>query len=99
MIAQRSDPLARLFSSRRRGGQAIRFYPFAREWSVQSRSSLKSATRHRSTILPYRLLADLVVMIHLAFVVFAVLGGLLVLRWRRIAWVHLPAICASRRKR
>jgi hypothetical protein len=41
--------------------------------------------------LPYRLLADLVVVIHLAFVVFAVLGGLLVLRWRRIAWLHLPA--------
>ena len=39
----------------------------------------------------YRLLADLVVMIHGAFVLFAVLGGLLVLRWRRWAWLHLPA--------
>lgn len=27
---------------------------------------------------------------HFAFVLFVVLGGLLVLRWRRIAWVHLP---------
>jgi hypothetical protein len=41
--------------------------------------------------MPYRLLADLVVVLHLAFVVFAVLGGLLALRWRRAVWTHLPA--------
>jgi hypothetical protein len=35
-------------------------------------------------------LADLVLLAHLAFVVFAVLGGLLVLRRPRIAWLHLP---------
>jgi len=35
-------------------------------------------------------LADLVVAIHLAFVVVAALGGVLVLRWPRAAWVHLP---------
>jgi hypothetical protein len=35
--------------------------------------------------------ADLVVVAHAAFVAFVVLGGLLVLRWRRLAWVHLPA--------
>ena len=36
-------------------------------------------------------LADAVVVVHFAFVVFVVLGGGLVL-WRRwIAWVHLPA--------
>ncbi len=40
----------------------------------------------------YRYLADAVVLIHLAFVGFAVLGGLLVLRWRRLAWLHLPAV-------
>jgi Protein of Unknown function (DUF2784). len=39
----------------------------------------------------YRLLADLVVLIHAAFVVFAVAGGLLVLRRPWLAWVHLPA--------
>jgi hypothetical protein len=27
----------------------------------------------------------------LVFVVFATLGGMLVLRWPRVAWVHLPA--------
>ena len=39
----------------------------------------------------YGLLADLVGVLHLAFVVFVVLGGLLVLRWRWVAWVHVPA--------
>jgi hypothetical protein len=41
--------------------------------------------------MPYRLLADAVVLLHLAFVVFVVCGGLLV-RWRRwMAFVHIPA--------
>ena len=38
----------------------------------------------------YRVLADILVLLHLAFVCFVVLGGLLVLRRRRWAWVHLP---------
>jgi Protein of Unknown function (DUF2784) len=37
------------------------------------------------------LLADLVLIVHLAFVVFVLCGGLLVLKWRWIAWLHLPA--------
>jgi hypothetical protein len=41
----------------------------------------------------YRALADMVVALHFGFVLFVVLGGLLVLRWRRAAWVHLP--CAT----
>lgn len=39
----------------------------------------------------YRALADLVLVVHLTFVLFVVLGGLLVLRWPRAAWVHVPA--------
>ncbi len=39
----------------------------------------------------FRFLADLTVIVHLAFVLFVVFGGLLVLRWRRVAWLHLPA--------
>ncbi len=39
----------------------------------------------------YRAFADLVLVIHLAFVLFVVLGGLLVLRWPRLAWLHVPA--------
>jgi len=38
-----------------------------------------------------RLLADLVVVVHFAFVLFVVLGGLLVLRWPGFRWIHLPA--------
>lgn len=38
-----------------------------------------------------RLLADAVVIAHLVFVLFVVLGGLLVLRWPRLAWVQAPA--------
>lgn len=39
----------------------------------------------------YRLLADLVVILHGVFVLFVVFGGLLVLRRRRWAWLHVPA--------
>lgn len=40
----------------------------------------------------YGLLADLVVIAHFGFVLFAVLGGLLVIRRPRIAWLHVPAV-------
>ena len=39
----------------------------------------------------YGFLADLVVGAHFLFVLFVVLGGLLVLRWPRVAYLHLPA--------
>jgi hypothetical protein len=39
-----------------------------------------------------RLLADAVVLLHLAFIVFALAGGVLVLFRGYIAWLHLPAI-------
>jgi len=39
----------------------------------------------------YAILADLIVVIHLAFVVFAVCGGLLVLYRRQWAWLHVPS--------
>lgn len=40
----------------------------------------------------WRLLADATVLAHLAFIAFAVLGGLLVLRKPRWAWLHVPAV-------
>ena len=40
----------------------------------------------------YLLLADLVVVIHFVFVLFSVLGALLLIRWRKIIWLHLPAV-------
>lgn len=42
--------------------------------------------------MPYRLLADAALVAHAAFVVFVMLGGLLVLRWPRLAWIHLPVV-------
>ena len=39
----------------------------------------------------YSLLADAVLLLHLGFILFVMLGGLAVLRWPRIAWLHLPA--------
>ena len=38
------------------------------------------------------MLADVVVALHFLFVLFVVLGGLLVLRWPRTTWFHLPAV-------
>lgn len=42
--------------------------------------------------MPYHLLADLVLVLHLAFVAFAAFGGLLALRSPKILWLHLPAL-------
>lgn len=40
----------------------------------------------------YRLLADALVMLHLAFVLFVVLGGFLTRRHPHLAWLHLPCV-------
>ena len=45
--------------------------------------------------MPYGLLADLLLLFHAAFILFAVAGGLLSLRWPRAALVHLPAVTWS----
>ncbi len=39
----------------------------------------------------FRLVTDTVALIHAGFVVFVVIGGLLVVHWRQVARVHLPA--------
>lgn len=41
----------------------------------------------------YRALADALVLVHAAFVLFVVAGGLLVIKWPRAAWLHVP--CAA----
>jgi len=41
--------------------------------------------------MPYALLADLVLVLHATFIVFVVLGGLLVFWRRRLIWLHIPA--------
>ena len=40
----------------------------------------------------YKLLGDAVAILHLLFVAFVVIGGLLALRWRWLPWLHLPAL-------
>jgi len=40
----------------------------------------------------YRLLADLVVVVHLAFIVFVAVGGLLAWRWPWLLWLHAPSL-------
>lgn len=36
-------------------------------------------------------LADLIVFIHFSFIFFVIFGGFLVLKWRKLIWLHLPA--------
>jgi hypothetical protein len=40
----------------------------------------------------YRVAADAILVAHFAFVLFAVLGAFLVLRWPRLVWLHIPAV-------
>jgi hypothetical protein len=40
----------------------------------------------------YRVLADVVLLFHLAFILFVGLGSLLVWRFPRLVWMHLPAV-------
>jgi hypothetical protein len=40
----------------------------------------------------YHFAADGVLIVHLGFVLFVMAGGLLVLRWTRLAWLHVPAV-------
>ena len=39
----------------------------------------------------YNILADVIVGAHFLFIVFIVCGGLMVIRWPKIAFLHLPA--------
>ena len=46
-----------------------------------------------AVVMPYELLADLAVLVHTLFVLFVIGGGVLVIRWPKLAWLHLPAAC------
>ncbi|MBF0284482.1 MAG: DUF2784 domain-containing protein [Magnetococcales bacterium] len=39
-----------------------------------------------------QILSEMVAILHLGFILFAALGGLLAWRWPRVAWMHLPAV-------
>jgi len=40
----------------------------------------------------YSVAADLVMVVHLAFVIFVIFGAFLAWRWSWMAWLHLPAL-------
>jgi hypothetical protein len=40
----------------------------------------------------YGILAGVIIVAHFLFIAFVAAGGLLVWRWPRLAWVHLPAV-------
>ena len=35
-------------------------------------------------------MADVVLILHFTFILFVILGAVLVLRWKRLAWIHIP---------
>lgn len=39
----------------------------------------------------FRLLTSLVILTHVLYVVFVMVGGFLAWRWREVAWLHVPA--------
>jgi hypothetical protein len=51
---------------------------------------MEAIKRERGSVL-HLILAKLVLITHVIFIFFVIVGGLLALRWRRAVWVHLPA--------
>ena len=63
-----------------------------RRWCLRCRPHRGRPSDPDATALNPALLADATVVLHAAFILFAVFGALLVLRWPRLAWLHLPAL-------
>lgn len=40
----------------------------------------------------YRIVADMIVLIHFGFILFVGVGGFLVIKWQNIAFLHIPAV-------
>lgn len=40
----------------------------------------------------FHLFADLVLILHLLFIIFVILGGFTVLLWQRMIWIHIPCV-------
>lgn len=40
----------------------------------------------------YRLISEFIVIIHFAFIVFVITGAMLTLKWKKIIWLHIPAV-------
>ena len=48
--------------------------------------------RYHHAVITAALAAEIIVLLHFAFILFVSAGGLLVLRWPRLAWLHLPCV-------
>jgi hypothetical protein len=40
----------------------------------------------------YRLLSDFIVIAHFLYILFVITGALIALRWKKIIWLHIPAV-------
>jgi len=66
-------------------------FAHARRRAVAVYSVLLAATPHRRRSMLYKLSADLLVLLHLGFIIFVIVGGFLVVKWRWLCLLHLPA--------
>ncbi|MFC1488520.1 DUF2784 domain-containing protein [Thermodesulfobacteriota bacterium] len=47
--------------------------------------------KRQSKKMYYSFFSDIVVLLHFIYVIFAVTGGILLIWWRKMIWLHLPA--------
>lgn len=73
-------------STKRDGGRGSSFRPIG---SIGSQVGIEPNFMSYNS---YRFMADAVVVFHFGFVGFVLFGSLAVLRWRRVLWLHLPAV-------
>jgi hypothetical protein len=67
-----------------------RAYPALRHVTRNTATSnITRRTMHSR--MPHLFAATAIALLHLAFILFVLLGGLVVVRWPGVAWVHLPA--------
>ena len=63
-----------------------------KRYSLTGGASVRTPKRNGPDVVIFHLLANVVLVLHLLFIVWAVGGGLLLLAgWNRVAWLHLPA--------
>ena len=74
-------------------GRILREFHHGLPGSTPFAAAVCGSVRERLVLqMPYTLLADLLVGVHLAFVGFVICGGLLVGRWPWVVWLHVPAV-------
>jgi len=77
---------------RARGGVSSTALARRDDRSRTRQCGLHAGVRFHGVAMSARILADVVLVVHFAFIAFVVAGGLLVLWRRAIAFVHLPAV-------